>query len=166
MLLHADSEVSDQTGRMPRLIHVFAGRTCHFVGFVMLRRNWLANSAKKKKKKIRLKKSSLMVIMLPLIIFCYYRVTAYYFAQAWILFILHRDALRTESTLFTEVLFHRTCALQTPFYFQFNIWKFSHPHIAHRTWTFQTWIFHTGTFRWKVFYIGLKDHHYSVNVSR
>ena len=32
--LHADSEDSDQTGRMPRLIWVFAGRTCHFVGFV------------------------------------------------------------------------------------------------------------------------------------
>ena len=29
--LHADSEDSDQTGRMPRLIWVFAGRTCHFV---------------------------------------------------------------------------------------------------------------------------------------
>ena len=35
---HADSEDSDQTGRMPRLIWVFAGRTCHFVGFVM---RWL-----------------------------------------------------------------------------------------------------------------------------
>ena len=35
--LHADSEDSDQTGRMPRLIWVFAGRTCHFVGFVMRR---------------------------------------------------------------------------------------------------------------------------------
>ena len=35
--LHADSEDSDQTGRMPRLIWVFAGRTCQFVGFVMLR---------------------------------------------------------------------------------------------------------------------------------
>ena len=32
--LHADSEDSDQTGRMPRLIWVFAGCTCHFVGFV------------------------------------------------------------------------------------------------------------------------------------
>ena len=32
--LHADSEDSDQTGRMPRLIRVFAGHTCHFVGFV------------------------------------------------------------------------------------------------------------------------------------
>ena len=31
------SEDSDQTGRMPRLISVFAGRTCHFVGFVMRR---------------------------------------------------------------------------------------------------------------------------------
>ena len=29
---------TDQTGRMPRLIWVFAGCTCHFVGFVML---WL-----------------------------------------------------------------------------------------------------------------------------
>ena len=26
---------TDQTGRMPRFIWVFAGRTCHFVGFVM-----------------------------------------------------------------------------------------------------------------------------------
>ena len=49
--LHADNEDSDQTGRMPRLIWVFAGRTCHFVGFVMRRlillarfvlRDWLA----------------------------------------------------------------------------------------------------------------------------
>ena len=35
--LHADSQDSDRTGRMPRLIWVFAGRTCHFVGFVMRR---------------------------------------------------------------------------------------------------------------------------------
>ena len=35
--LHADSEDSDQTGRMPRLIWVFAGRTCHFVGFVTIK---------------------------------------------------------------------------------------------------------------------------------
>ena len=34
---HADSEDSDQTGRMPRLIWAFAGRTCHVVGFVMRR---------------------------------------------------------------------------------------------------------------------------------
>ena len=34
--LHADSEDSDQTGRMPRLICP-PGRTCHFVGFVMRR---------------------------------------------------------------------------------------------------------------------------------
>ena len=33
--LHADSEYSDQTGRIPSLIWVFAGRTCYFVGFVM-----------------------------------------------------------------------------------------------------------------------------------
>ena len=34
-VLHADSEDSDQTWRMPRLICVFDGRTCHFVGFVV-----------------------------------------------------------------------------------------------------------------------------------
>ena len=33
MFLHADSKDSDQSGRMPRLIRVFAGRTGHFVGF-------------------------------------------------------------------------------------------------------------------------------------
>ena len=33
----AHSEDSDQTGRMPRLIWVFAGRTNHFVGFVTRR---------------------------------------------------------------------------------------------------------------------------------
>ena len=33
--LHANSEASDQTGWMPRLIRVLAGRTGHFVGFVM-----------------------------------------------------------------------------------------------------------------------------------
>ena len=34
-ILHADREDSDQTGRMPRLIWVFDGRTCHFVGFIV-----------------------------------------------------------------------------------------------------------------------------------
>ena len=38
--LHTDREDSDQTGRMPRLIWVFAWRTCHFVGFVMWRLIW------------------------------------------------------------------------------------------------------------------------------
>ena len=38
--LHADSEDLDQTGLMPRLIWVFAGHTCHFVGFVVLRIVW------------------------------------------------------------------------------------------------------------------------------
>ena len=33
MFLHAHSEDSDQTGPMPRLIWVFTGSTCHFVGF-------------------------------------------------------------------------------------------------------------------------------------
>ena len=37
MILHAASEDSDQTGRMTRLPWVFAGRTDHFVGFVMRR---------------------------------------------------------------------------------------------------------------------------------
>ena len=32
---------SDQTVRMPRLIRVFAGRTCHFVAFVMRRLNYI-----------------------------------------------------------------------------------------------------------------------------
>ena len=35
MFLHADSEDSDQTGWMPRLIWVFAGCNGYFVGFVM-----------------------------------------------------------------------------------------------------------------------------------
>ena len=34
--LHADSEVSDQTRRIRRLIWVFGGRTCHFFGFAMV----------------------------------------------------------------------------------------------------------------------------------
>ena len=33
MFLNAASEDPDKTGRMPRLILVFAGRICHFVGF-------------------------------------------------------------------------------------------------------------------------------------
>ena len=40
--LHADSEDTNQTtGRMPKLIWVFVGRTCHFVGLVM---RWLIYS--------------------------------------------------------------------------------------------------------------------------
>ena len=35
-LLPADSEDSDQTGQMPRLIGVITGCTGHFVAFVML----------------------------------------------------------------------------------------------------------------------------------
>ena len=38
MLLHTDNKDSDQTGQMPRVIWVFVGHTCHFVGFVM---QWL-----------------------------------------------------------------------------------------------------------------------------
>ena len=38
--LHADSEDSDQSVQMPRLIYVFAGCTCHFVDFVMRRLNY------------------------------------------------------------------------------------------------------------------------------
>ena len=37
MILHADSEDSDQTGRMTGLTWVFAGPTDHCVGFVMRR---------------------------------------------------------------------------------------------------------------------------------
>ena len=37
----ADSDDTDQTGRMPGLIWVFAGDTCHFVGFVMRWLTWL-----------------------------------------------------------------------------------------------------------------------------
>ena len=37
MFLHADSEDSYQTGRMSRLIWVFAGRRDHFVGLVVRR---------------------------------------------------------------------------------------------------------------------------------
>ena len=42
--LRADIEDCDQTGRMPRLIWVFAGRTCHFVGFIMRWLIWTASS--------------------------------------------------------------------------------------------------------------------------
>ena len=38
--LHADSDDSDQTRLIPRLIWVFDGRTCHFVGFVMRQLLW------------------------------------------------------------------------------------------------------------------------------
>ena len=44
--LHVDSEDSDQTGWMPRLIRVFNGRTCHFVGFVMRRLIYLTSVRK------------------------------------------------------------------------------------------------------------------------
>ena len=40
MRLQADSEDSDQTGRIPRLI-CFAGRAGHFVGFVVRRLKYL-----------------------------------------------------------------------------------------------------------------------------
>ena len=39
--LQSDSEESDQTRRMPRLIWVFAGRTCHFVGFVTMQLKYI-----------------------------------------------------------------------------------------------------------------------------
>ena len=42
IFLHPDSKASHQTGRMPRLIWVFAGRTGHFVGFVMRRLIYLS----------------------------------------------------------------------------------------------------------------------------
>ena len=42
MFLHAHIEYSDQTGRMHRLICVFARRNGHFVGFVMRRFMYIA----------------------------------------------------------------------------------------------------------------------------
>ena len=50
--LHADSEDSGQTGRMPRLIWVFAGRICQFVGFVMRWLNFDRNNFTSKRKEI------------------------------------------------------------------------------------------------------------------
>ena len=44
--LHVDSEDSDQTEWMPRLIKVFAWRTGHFVGFVVTRLISLTSSKK------------------------------------------------------------------------------------------------------------------------
>ena len=46
----AHSEDSDQTGRMPRLIWVFAGRNYHFVGFVV-RRLLITNSNYRRQRK-------------------------------------------------------------------------------------------------------------------
>ena len=43
------SKDANQTGRMPRLIWVFAGRTCYFVGFVV---RWLIIHNKKYNSKI------------------------------------------------------------------------------------------------------------------
>ena len=40
MVLHTNSEDSDQTRQIPRLIWVFAGCTGHFVGFVVSRLRW------------------------------------------------------------------------------------------------------------------------------
>ena len=37
---HADSEDSDQTGQIPRLIRVFAGRTCRFVKRQIIFKFW------------------------------------------------------------------------------------------------------------------------------
>ena len=43
--LGAPRDDSDQTGWMPRLIWVFAGRTYHFIGFVTMRLNSLSQSS-------------------------------------------------------------------------------------------------------------------------
>ena len=42
------SEDSDQTGQMPRLIWDLAGLTCHFVGFVMRRLNYVFSEGSSK----------------------------------------------------------------------------------------------------------------------
>ena len=48
--LQADNEDSDQTGQMPRLIWVFAGRTCQFAGFVMQRLIFLCDFRERRNK--------------------------------------------------------------------------------------------------------------------
>ena len=48
MYLHVDSEDSDQSGWMPRLIRVFTGRTEHFVGVVMRLLNYVLNNINRK----------------------------------------------------------------------------------------------------------------------
>ena len=63
---HADSEDSDQIGRMPRLIWVFAGRECHFVGFVMRRLIFVASFSM-----IRVKMSQLIKYFFELILKAY-----------------------------------------------------------------------------------------------
>ena len=40
----SESSLADQTGQMPRLIWVFAGRTGHFIGFVVRRLKWQEES--------------------------------------------------------------------------------------------------------------------------
>ena len=46
--LHVDSDDSDQTGWMPRLIWDFSGHTCHFVHFIMIWLIWRTKSLNKK----------------------------------------------------------------------------------------------------------------------
>ena len=91
-----------------------------FVGFVMLRRNWLANSAKK----IRPEKvitygyhvtlNNIMLLSCHRLLFCtglnimqVFRFAAECFASGCI-----KDRIYT--------VFRRTCALQTPFYLRFT----------------------------------------------
>ena len=57
--LHADSEDYDQTGWMPRLIWVFAGCTCHFVGFVM---RWLIFKMKFRTLKVDVSYITIMIV--------------------------------------------------------------------------------------------------------
>ena len=50
--LQAEIKDFDQTGRMPRLIRVFAGRKGHFVGFVTMRLGYIIQQWKNNKIKI------------------------------------------------------------------------------------------------------------------
>ena len=55
MFFHVDSEVSDQTGTMLRLIWVISERTGHFVGFAVrlnLNINWAQTDADIKHEKL------------------------------------------------------------------------------------------------------------------
>ena len=96
------SEDSDQTGRMPSLIWVFAGRTCHFVGFVMrrLKQAFLCNKSlnfddekirrKKKKEKGEMdlrETSSCMRSCLPAFVFFFFFVVFFFFVFFFLLFI-------------------------------------------------------------------------------
>ena len=80
--LHVDSEDSDLTRRVPRLIWVFAGPTCHFVGFVM-RRLICLKCADWKAKQTLLKQSDLGLHCLPRLVCRIFTVIRIIFLYCW-----------------------------------------------------------------------------------